>query len=72
MEKIIAHMPSMVVEILVTEGQNIKEGDSIMILNSMKMDMLINSPYCGIIEKIYCEEGKYVQPDSVLVTINNE
>ena len=47
-----APMPGMVLNILVSEGQQIKKGDSLLVLEAMKMENVLKSPTDGVIKKI--------------------
>ncbi|MPQ47608.1 biotin/lipoyl-binding protein [Marinifilum sp. N1E240] len=50
-------IPGTIVEIFVKEGQEVKEGESLMILEAMKMKNQIKMPFDGVIKKIHVEEG---------------
>ena len=52
-------IPGTIIEIFVKEGQAVKEGECLMILQAMKMENKILMPFDGIIEKINVEvDGK--------------
>jgi acetyl-CoA carboxylase biotin carboxyl carrier protein len=44
-------------KVLVSEGSEVSEGDTIVILESMKMEIPVESPYSGRIKKLYVQEG---------------
>ncbi|MGZ3885739.1 MAG: biotin/lipoyl-containing protein, partial [Bacteroidia bacterium] len=52
-----APMPGMVLNILVSEGQQVKKGDSLLILEAMKMENILKSPSDGIIKKVVATKG---------------
>jgi glutaconyl-CoA decarboxylase len=68
-ELITAPMPGTILDIKVVEGQIVKEGDLVLILEAMKMENEILSPSDGIIKKINTSKGANVSTGANLVTI---
>ncbi|MBN2596075.1 biotin/lipoyl-containing protein [Labilibaculum sp.] len=62
-------IPGTIVEILVKEGQELKEGENLMILEAMKMKNQIKMPFDGKIAKIYVTEGEKVPNRLLMVEI---
>lgn len=62
-----APMPGMVLNILVTEGQDIKKGDPLIVLEAMKMENVLKSPTDGIVKKITVNKGIAVEKNQVLI-----
>ncbi len=62
-----APMPGMVLNILVTEGQEVKKGDALIILEAMKMENILKSPTDGVIKKIAINKGIAVEKNQLLV-----
>ena len=62
-----APMPGLVLDITVEVGQEVNEGDNILILEAMKMENNIKSPTTGIIKEIKCEKGVAVEKNEVLI-----
>lgn len=62
-----APMPGMVLNILVAEGQTVKKGDSLLILEAMKMENVLKSPADGIIKKIVATKGVAVEKNQLLI-----
>lgn len=56
-EKIPAPITANVWKVIVKEGDEVKEGDTIVILESMKMEIPVESPRNGKIVKLYVQEG---------------
>jgi acetyl-CoA carboxylase biotin carboxyl carrier protein len=50
-------------------GQSIEEGDTVVILESMKMEMPVEAEDDGTVKEIRCEEGQSVQEGDVLVVL---
>lgn len=66
---ITSFIPGTVLDILVSEGQEVSEGDELMILDAMKMQNMLKSPACGVIEKILVSKGERVSKGSMLIRI---
>lgn len=62
-----APMPATVRKILVKPGAEVSEGDTLLVLEAMKMELPVRAPAAGIVRKIACREGELVQPGVVLV-----
>lgn len=63
-----APMPGSIIDIMVTEGQEIKEGDTILILEAMKMENIIKSPVNATVQKLHVSKGQNVEKNHVLVS----
>jgi len=64
-----APMPGTIFDIRVTEGQAVKAGDIILILEAMKMENELVAPIDGTIAKIHTSKGTAVSTGDALVTI---
>lgn len=62
-----APMPGLILEISITEGQEVKENDALLILEAMKMENVINSPRDGIIKSITVSQGDTVDKNNLLI-----
>ena len=62
-----APMPGLVLNILVEEGQEIKKGDALIVLEAMKMENILKSPADGKIKKIPVNKGIAVEKGQVLI-----
>jgi biotin carboxyl carrier protein len=60
-------MPGVVVRIKVEVGQTISAGDTVMILESMKMENNIVAPKDGVIQKILVKEGQDIPEHEVIM-----
>lgn len=63
-----APMPGLVVKVLKQAGDEVKKGDSIIVVEAMKMENELKAPADGIIEEIKAEASKPVDKGTVLVT----
>ncbi len=68
-EAIRAMLPGVVTKILVKEGDEVKEGDTVMILEAMKMENEVKSPKSGKVKQILVKEGDRVENGDVLVVL---
>lgn len=66
---VVAPMPGLVVEIAVIEGEPIKMGQPVAIIEAMKMENIIRAECDGIVEKIYVRKGDSIILDQHLVKI---
>ncbi|WP_297922075.1 biotin/lipoyl-containing protein [uncultured Campylobacter sp.] len=64
-----ATLPSNVFKILIKEGDAVKAGQNVIVLEAMKMEINIESPRDGIIDKILIAQGDTVDADQVLAIL---
>ena len=64
-----APMPGLILDINVKEGNSVKEGDTILILEAMKMENSIESPKDGIIKSIHVKSGITVEKGELLIEL---
>lgn len=64
-----APMPGLVIAIPVEVGQEVKAGQTIIVLESMKMQNELKTPRDGVVSSILAEPGQSVEQNKVLVTI---
>lgn len=62
-----APIPGLVLEIAVTEGQQVQENDTLLILEAMKMENTFHSPRAGIIKSIAVTKGQAVDKGQLLI-----
>ncbi len=65
----VAPMPATVTKVLVQESQTVCKGDTLLILEAMKMEHKIASPHDGTVRTLLVNEGDQVQGDQVLVVV---
>ncbi len=68
--KVTASVPGKVVKIVASAGQAVKAGDSVVILESMKMEIPVVAPQDGTIASIDVAEGASVENGDTLATMN--
>ena len=66
-EALMPQMSAKVIRVLVTAGQAVALGDTLVVLEAMKMEMPIRAPRAGVITAVRCAEGDLVQPGTPVV-----
>jgi 3-methylcrotonyl-CoA carboxylase alpha subunit len=64
-------IPAVVTEVLVQPNDDVKAGDKLVLLESMKMVLSIQAPEDGTVKAIHCEAGQSVDPGIVLVELES-
>lgn len=54
----------------VTAGQSVREGDTLLIVESMKMEIPISAPAHGVVREIHVAEGDAVSDDQIVVLLD--
>ena len=69
---LLAPMPAAVMSVAVTEGQEVKKGDVVVVLEAMKMQHTITAPYDGVVTELSATAGAQVESGAVLAVIEGE
>lgn len=64
-----APMPATVRHIAVSVGDPVARGDTLVVLEAMKMELPIRAPGDGVVAAVNCRAGELVQPGSPLIRI---
>jgi acetyl-CoA carboxylase biotin carboxyl carrier protein len=64
-----AHITGTVWKVECEVGQDVEEGDTLVILESMKMEMPVEAEDGGKVKEIVCEEGQSVSEGDTLVVL---
>ncbi|MDO8775324.1 MAG: acetyl-CoA carboxylase biotin carboxyl carrier protein subunit [Burkholderiaceae bacterium] len=67
MHKIRSEVTGSVWKVEVTVGQSVSEGDTLVIVESMKMEIPISAPASGVVAEILIAEGEPVADDQVVI-----
>ncbi len=67
--EIISIIPGSVIEIFVSPGQKVKEGEVILTLDAMKMYTKVEMPFDGVIKSINVAKGDKIPKNCVMITI---
>jgi len=69
---LVANMPGQVLEVLVNEGDVVESGQTLVVLEAMKMEMRVKAPHAGIVKTVLCVVGDAVERGEKLVEIEKE
>lgn len=69
MHEVRASMAGSIWKILLNEGEDVEAGEEVIILESMKMEIPIQSEVKGKIESILLNEGDFVNDGDVILTV---
>ncbi len=64
---LVAPMPGLVRSVNVSEGEAVAKGQTLMVLEAMKMEIRIQAPYDGVIQKLLAKQGETVEREQVLI-----
>ena len=64
-----AHITGNVWKVMVKPGDQVSEGDTLVIFESMKMEIPVEAEDDGVVKEIRCEEGQSVSEGDVLVVL---
>lgn len=61
-------MGGKILEVKVNVGDTVNEGDEVIIIEAMKMELPIASTASGTVKEVKCKQGDTVEADAVLLT----
>ena len=64
-----APMPGVVRGVHVAEGETVKKGQTLMVLEAMKMEIRIQAPRDGVVKKLFVKQGQTVEREQMLIEI---
>jgi 3-methylcrotonyl-CoA carboxylase alpha subunit len=67
-----APMPATVRRVLVAPGNQVKAGDTLLVLEAMKMELPVRAAASGQVRAVNCREGELVQPGVDLVEMDDQ
>ena len=62
-------MPAEIIDIRVQVGDEVKEGQTLMLLSSMKMEIPVVADKDGVVEEIFVEKAQSIEADYLLLKI---
>jgi 3-methylcrotonyl-CoA carboxylase alpha subunit len=65
--QIIAPMPGRIVLVKTRAGDIVEQGQELLVMEAMKMELALKAPRAGTIESINATQGEFVEADAVLV-----
>lgn len=67
-----ATMPGLVREVLAVEEAAVKRGDTLVVLEAMKMELRLTAPFTGEVRRVHCAAGQVVERGQVLVELEGD
>ena len=64
-------MSATVVRVNVAPGDTVRDGDALIALEAMKMELPIRAPRDGVVRAVHCRPGELVQPGDVLIELED-
>ena len=64
-----APMPATVISVHVKPGDTVKKGDTVVLLEAMKMELPIRAPEDAVVAAVLCRDGELVEADAPLVEL---
>jgi len=68
-EEIKAHITGVVFQITLKPGDRVQAGDTVIVLESMKMEIPVEAPRAGAIKEIRVREGQTVQEGAIVALL---
>ncbi len=65
-------MPGQVRAVNVKEGDAVTKGQTLLLLEAMKMEIRVQSPRDGLVKKLYVQQGQTVEREQLLVEIGEQ
>jgi biotin carboxyl carrier protein len=69
-DELSAPMPATVVKVLAEVGTRVNKGDTLLMLEAMKMELPVRAPREGVVKTINCQPGELVQPGVHLLELD--
>ncbi|MCJ7775985.1 MAG: acetyl-CoA carboxylase biotin carboxyl carrier protein subunit [Desulfobulbaceae bacterium] len=69
MSEITAPMGGKIIDVKVKAGDTVNEGDEVIILEAMKMELPVVASESGTVKEVKCKSGDAVETDAVLVVL---
>ena len=64
-----APMPGQVRAVNVTEGEPVTKGQTLLLLEAMKMEIRVQAPRAGVVRKLFVQQGQTVEREQMLIEI---
>ena len=68
-QRVDSPMPGKVVRVLVKQGDQVEEGQGLVVVEAMKMENELRSPKAGVVAELHAQEGQAVEAGAKLVVV---
>jgi biotin carboxyl carrier protein len=65
-------MPGQVRAVNVSEGDDVKKGQTLIVLEAMKMEMKIEAPSDGVVKSLLVKAGQTVEREQMLIVVESQ
>lgn len=69
LQHVTSPMPATVLRVLAAAGQQVQKGDTLVIIEAMKMELPLRASADAVVKTVRCREGELVAPEAVLVEL---
>ena len=66
-----APMPGQIRAVNVSEGDEVTKGQTLLVIEAMKMEIRIQSPLDGVVKKLFMKQGQTVEREQILIEIDS-
>lgn len=66
-----APMPGLIIDVLVEAGDEVQEGDTLVVQEAMKMQMKLRAPRTGTVKAVHTEPGSQVEKNERLISLDS-
>jgi biotin carboxyl carrier protein len=64
-------MPGQVRAVNVSEGDSVTKGQTLLLLEAMKMEIRVQAPSDGIVKKLFVKQGQTVEREQILIEVES-
>jgi biotin carboxyl carrier protein len=65
-----APMPGQIRVLNVSEGEAVTKGQTLLVIEAMKMEIRVQAPFDGVVKKLFVQQGQAVEREQILTEIN--
>ncbi len=67
--EVLSPMPGKILEVCVTEGKRVEEGEPLLLLEAMKMENILEAEGSALVKRVHVRVGDVVEPGQILVEL---